>query len=772
MRRRSWQSACSAYFGILVMGMPLTLLPWISSPVQAQSVSPTEVREGYALLGKGWINDAIKVFQQAVQRYPQSVEAKLGLAIAYRRAGKDAEAFRTYEQAAQLDPKNQLALKSLGLLGSYRPEWQQRGIQALTTLLTLNPNDSEARAQRALLYGYQGRFDESLADYQIVLQTNPAPEVLLGAAQVYVYNGNYAQGLELFDRYLKTGQPLTGFAHLAYARGLRSSGNAAQAIQVLEAQKPNKLDAVGIQWQFELSQAYLANQEPTKAIATLNVLRGQPDTTLALARGLYEIGRQTNTIALVNEATQLFTQALTQTPNAPLVLFKEVADILSTQSPRQREYALQSYRRLVQLDPNDPELQIKRLALENQLGYMSKAEVRQNLRSLLQPLPSDPGQLRRIAQGLVRISPDAEFLSVYQTLLQTPNINEPFLNFRVAQILVERNDLAAARNALALYTTTLQARGDLAPQLLAAEIERREGNLEAAAKRYETVIAFNPVDTDVVAGALRGLAGIRLAQGLPNEALKVYDQLLARNPQDLTLQLGRASIAYQAKQISAESAQIVLNTWLSSRPATDTPPELLSLVGALPPDPQREALYISLTETNPDYIPVQLRLVQVLMKRNPAEAKARVDQIIARNRQSGTLSDTTANLLQAQLAQAVGNTELATASYQAVLAKQPGNVDALVGLGDLQFKQRNFETAGQFYNQALAYQPNNVNVRRSLIEVNVAQDHPLEAIQKLEQLRVQLYADGNADPDLAQRQQKIEEDFLQRRGFQPPWERY
>jgi hypothetical protein len=65
-----------------------------------------------------------------------------------------------------------------------------------------------------------------------------------------------------------------------------------------------------------------------------------------------------------------------------------------------------------------------------------------------------------------------------------------------------------------------------------------------------------------------------------------------------------------------------------------------------------------------------------------------------------------------------------------------------------------------------------VAVRRSLIEVNVAQDKPLAAIQKLEQLRVQLYADGVADSDLARRQQKIEEDFLQRRGFQPPWERY
>jgi cellulose synthase operon protein C len=771
MKPYLWSSISSVYFGLLALTAPL-LLPLVELPVQAQVASPADVRQGYALLAKGWVNQAIKVLQQAVQRYPQSVQARLGLAIAYRRAGRDAEAFQTYEQVVKLDPGNPLALKSIGLLGGFRPEWQQRGIAALTVVLTQTPNDLEALTQRALLYGYQGRFDDSLADYQIVLRTNPTPAVLMGAAQVAVYNGNYAQGLELFERYLSTGKPLTGSARLAYARGLSSSGRATQAIQVLESQPPTMLDAVGMQWHYELSRAYLANQEPTRAIATLSPLRGRPEAKLTLARGLYEMGRQTNTAVLVQEANTLFKQALTEATNPPLALFQEVADILSTQSPRERDYALQSYRRLVQLEPNNPALQIKRLALENQLGYLSRFEVRQSLRSLLQPLPSDLGQQRRIAEGLMRISPDAEFLSVYQTLVQNPAINQPFLHFRLAQILVERNELPAARNALAVYVNSPQSKGDLAPQLLAAEIERRAGNLEAAARRYQAVIEFNPVDADVGMGALRGLAGIRLAQGLPHQALQVYDQLVARNPQDLTLPLGRASLAYQAQQITAQEAQAVLTTWLSNRPTRDAPPELLSLVGALPADAQRENLYESLTASNPDYMPVQVRFVQMLMQRNPTEARARVNQMIASWRQSGLLTGISADLAAAQLAQVVDNTELATNAYQAVLTKQPGNVDALVGLGDLQFKQRRFETAEKFYNQALIYQPKNINVQRSRIEVDVARDYPMEAIQKLEQLKLQLQLDNSIDSDIARRQQKLEEDLLQRRGFQPPWERY
>jgi cellulose synthase operon protein C len=760
--------------GLAAMGCALTgAITAIHCPVAMAQTVPAEVRQAYSLLGRGLVNDAIRVFQQAIQRYPESIEAKLGLAIAYRRAGRDADAFQTYQQVIQQDPNNQLALKSLGLLGGFRPEWQIVGIDALTRLLALNPNDAEARAQRALLYGYQGRLEESLADYRIVLQQNPTPDVILGAAQVFVYSGDYQQGLLLFNRYMQSPQakPITGFAAIAYARALRLSGNPGQAVQVLERQRTNKLDDLGIQIQVELSLAYLANQQSAQALAALDALRGKPEAALPLARGLNEIGRQSNSQALLNESAQLYRQVLAQTPNPSPALLREVADVLSS-IPSEREYTLQLYRQLSQLDPNDKGIQIKRLALESQLGLVSRVSLRQQVTALLSPLPSDPAQRRAIAQGLVRLSPEAEWLPFYQELLQS-EVNEPFLNFRIAQIYIQQNNLTEARNALAVYTATPQGQVDLSPQLLAAEIERREGNLEVAAKRYEAVLALNPVDADVVLGALRGLAGIRLTQGRSAEALQLYDQLVARNPQDMALRLGRASIAYQAKQISEAEAEAVLATWLSSRPAGDAPPELFSLVGALPPKAEREGLYITLVEIDPDYIPVQLRLVQVLAKRDIAQARAQVMRVLARQRSLNPQQDISTVLLQAQLAQAIGDTALAASSYEAVLARQPDNTDALVGLGDIRFQQRQFSAAQTLYNQALAYRPNDLGIRRSLIEVNVAQDFPITALNQLEQIQLQQYAaTGSVDPELANRQQKIEEDFLQRRGFQPPWERY
>ncbi|HEY9807601.1 MAG TPA: tetratricopeptide repeat protein, partial [Candidatus Obscuribacterales bacterium] len=289
LKRLGW--SCLLALG-LSGGIIADLWLWEVPAVQAQTV-PAAVREGYTLLNRDLVDDAIATFQRAIRNYPQSVEAKLGLAIAYRRAGKDADAFQAYERVLEQEPDNRLALKTLGFLGGYRTEWQERGIIALTTLLNLEPNDLEARAQRALLLGYRGRFAESLADYQIVLQNNPTPDVVLGAAQIYTYTGNAQQGLELFNRYRASGKTITGNAAIAYARALRETGNPTEAIAILQAllKKSPQLDDTAIQARGELSQAYLANQQPAEALAVLDPLRGRSDAALPLARALNELGR-------------------------------------------------------------------------------------------------------------------------------------------------------------------------------------------------------------------------------------------------------------------------------------------------------------------------------------------------------------------------------------------------------------------------------------------------------------------------------------------------
>lgn len=733
--------------------------------VQAQTV-PVAVSRGYTLLEQGWVDDAIAAFRQALQRYPDSLEARLGLAIAYQRAGQDENAWNTYRQVLAQDPTNRRALEAVGLLGGYRPEWQTGGIEALTTLLNLDPNNQNARAQRALLLGYQGRYSESLSDYQIALANNPSAETILGAAQIYTYSGNYSQGLALFQRYQATGETIPNTAVTAYATALQETGNPAEAVRVLESRlrQFNRLDATAIQIRAALAIAHQANQNPEAALATLEPLRDTEGATLPLARALSTIGRESGNAQLYEEAIALYRRVLQQTSNPSPGLVTEVADVLS-ESPTSQAEALRLYQQLAAQQPNNLSLRVKRSVLERQLGEISSAQLQQELQAVLQ---SSDGEIERgaIAQSLIRLDPpDPELLPIYQSLLQS-NVDIPFLNFRVAQILIQQGNYAAAREALTAYGATSIGAQDLAAELLLADIERREGNLEASARRYESLIARNPED-QILTASLRGLAGIRLVQNRPEEALAFYDQLLARNPNDLQTQLGRASLAYQVEQISQSEAETVLERWLAARPTTDTPPELFSLVGALPPNPQREQLYETLLAVNPDDIGVNRRLVQVLALRDPERAQARVDQVLSRNP-----DDINSYFLQGELAQVLGNLDVASQAYREVLNRQPENTDALSALGGIRFQQQRYTEATMLYARVLSLKPNDWETRRILAELSVAQDRPMAALQQLRRLQQERLVAGNPDSDLDDRIEQIQLDLMRRRGFQPAWERY
>jgi cellulose synthase operon protein C len=747
----------------------LNLVPPLGyiAPVQAQKAPPA-VQRGYALLKKGWVNDAIKAFQQALKSQPQSLSAKLGLAIAYNRAGRIDDAWNAYQQVLAQDPNNQGALKIVGIMATYKPVWNVRGIEALTTLLRINSNDGEARSYRALLYSYQQRFSESLADYEILLANNPPPKVLLQAAEAYTYGGRYTQALELFNRYRSTGGAITGFQAVAYGRALHKTGNAAAAVQVLEAQlqRSKTLDQVAVETRKELAVAYLANKQDAQALGVLDPLQGRPDAILPLARSLNEIRQRSNNPAIAQQVATLYRQALAANPNPSPALVREIADVF-TGLPQGQQTALQLYRQLAAQQPNDKGILVRQLALENKLGLLTKSDLKQRLATVLQPLPSDRGQLQQIATALVNIdSPDPEFLSIYLSLLQS-RVNTPFLNFRVAQMYVQQNDLNNARQALAAYSATPDGAKDMASQLLAADIERREGNLEASAKRYEAVLNSKPETNDIADAALRGLAGVRLQQKRMDEAIAIYDQLITRNPQDLPTQLGRTSIAYQAKRISQPQAEAVLNNWLATQPATNTPPELFSLVGVLPAEKQREPLYNYLIEVDPNFLPLQLRLVQVIAQRNPAQAQLRVKQIIARLPNSPN-----SYLIQGELARAIGDLNLASNAYENILAQQPDNIDALAALGGVRFEQRRFASAQDIYSQVLAQKPEDKDTRRALAGLSAVLDEPLTAMAQLEQLQVEQMNQGASDGEVSRQMQQIQEDFLLRRGFQPPWESY
>ena len=499
-------------------------------------------------------------------------------------------------------------------------------------------------------------------------------------------------------------------------------------------------------------------------MAVLQPLRGRQDAVLLLAGALNEIRKRTNDPALAEEVAGLYQQALADNPNPSASLLLQTADVFSG-LPQGERVALQLYQQAAVKLPNDKSLVLRQLALENKLSLISQNNLKRRLTGILQNLPQDSVELQSFASALVQINTrDPEFIPAYKGILQT-GVDAPFLNFRIAQMYLQQKDTIAARQALEAYTATPEGANNLAGQLLAAEIELQEGNLEASARRYQAILDTNPDNNDIINGALRALAGVRSQQKRFDEALIVYNQLLARQPRNLTYQLGQISVAYQAKKISQQQATRVLNNWLATQKATLTPPELYSLVGQLPASSQWEPLYKYLLQLEPNNLQIQERLVQVVAQRNPAQARALVKQFAA-----NTNNENNSTLVQGQLSKAIGDLDLAGIAYEKILANQPDSMDALTALGGIRFEQRRYETAQKIYSQILTQKPQDREARMAIADLNAILDKPLAALAQMEQLQIQQSSQGVTDGELSRRMQQLQEDFLLRRGFQPVWE--
>mgnify|MGYP001791933953 CR=1 FL=1 len=738
----------------LLTATPLVLAQPALAQLPNLDNQPTLVREGYALFEKGWIDPALEKFLQAVQQYPDSVPAQLGLARSYFKLGQDANAFAAFRRLTVLEPTNIEALKTLGLLGSYRPEWRSVGIEALTTLLE-QPGygqNGEVRSQRALLLFYEGRLGEAVADYDIALEQTPTLATQVGAAQVFAYGGRSAQSVELFERYVSTGQTLKIYEAQAYSFALRQEGQAGTAIDVLQPFiNANGDVAEQAQLKAELATSYAANRQYERGLALLDTIEGQP---LVVARALRGMSFYTDAPEVRRRAIAAYESILTSS-SLTVGTAREAADALSVY-PGSRATTLATYQQLAAQYPDDISLYVQASIWERQLAQISAQELRQRL--LAVTLPENPTQLRYIASSLSKLDPpDTELVPFYQDVLAATSA-EPFLHYRLGQIYLQQNKLELAQEQLRLY-----AGDDPAVLLFQAEQARRQDDIDTSIAIYQQLINDPTSNNEVVTGSLQGLAGIYQGQGRYAEALELYEEIIALNPGNDTKILGQTSLAYQGKFISVETAESVLDQWLASHPANENPPELYSLVGALPADPARSDLYQSLLVANPGSLVIRQRQIQVLAMSDPDAANEAAAQLVADNPDAPEVY-----LLQGQIAQDTGKLTTAERAYETLLERNPEQFDAIVGLAGVRFRQLRYQEARRLYDQAIAIAPDDLNLRQASISLTVAQDRPLQALEEINALQSRV----PASVGLERQERLIKEGLLLHRGFQPVWERY
>jgi cellulose synthase operon protein C len=115
---------------------------------------------------------------------------------------------------------------------------------------------------------------------------------------------------------------------------------------------------------------------------------------------------------------------------------------------------------------------------------------------------------------------------------------------------------------------------------------------------------------------------------------------------------------------------------------------------------------------------------------------------------------------------------LAAQAYEAILQRQPGQIDALMSLGGVRFEQRYYTVAAQHLQQVLQQDQQHITARQVLADLYVTQDQPLQALKLLRQVEKIQQAQGITDRTTRDRIAQIELNSLKRRSFQPEWEGY
>jgi tetratricopeptide (TPR) repeat protein len=285
-----------------------------------------------------------------------------------------------------------------------------------------------------------------------------------------------------------------------------------------------------------------------------------------------------------------------------------------------------------------------------------------------------------------------------------------------------------------------------------------QGEFAPAWVDYKQIISINTATPILLRAA--AAAGF---SGYAQESIALYDRILAETPNNPEAQLNRAYFGLEANQVSLAEATKTLDTWLEKNP-TDTSPALLNLVGAIPADSQRQALYDRLLIAVPNSLVVKRQALQVLAIQNPDAARSQLAKLMQENP-----NNPLAYFVQGEVAKTLKDLDLAAQSYETLLQQKPDRPDALIALGGVRFEQKRYGEAEALLNQVLASQPENLEVHKILADLQVTQDHPLLALKLLYHARK---ISKLVDRDINDRIAQIEIANLSRRSFQTKWEGY
>jgi tetratricopeptide (TPR) repeat protein len=192
---------------------------------------------GRLALEVGRFSEAAAEFRKAITAKPDSVAAHVNLGAALTQTGDLRGALEQFEETLRIDPQNTNAHYNLAVL--YANENHEQAIRHLQSVLSLYPNDLNARFLMAQELLKSQRSEEALAEFSSIVQMDPNnEEALLEQVKLLMRMKEYKQALDGLERahaqYPQKGQTALMLAYMLAASPQYDLRNGAKALELAQ----------------------------------------------------------------------------------------------------------------------------------------------------------------------------------------------------------------------------------------------------------------------------------------------------------------------------------------------------------------------------------------------------------------------------------------------------------------------------------------------------------------------------------------------------------
>lgn len=233
--------------------------------------------EGEQLLQQGELDAARAAILDGLKAAPRSAEGYDLLGIIYGRQKDFAQSLAAFQHALRLDPGSSLTHFNLGN-SYYAQQKLDLAAQEFRACLRLDPKNRDANYNLALVLMAQGHPRQAIPFFRLI--PSPDASVSLNLLQAYFLAGMSSEGLEL----AKTLSDRAGKdARIHFSLGVVMASQKQYGAAIREFELADSLQPRTFEILYNLGQAYLRNNNPARADATLNrALLLKPDSAETL----------------------------------------------------------------------------------------------------------------------------------------------------------------------------------------------------------------------------------------------------------------------------------------------------------------------------------------------------------------------------------------------------------------------------------------------------------------------------------------------------------